>query len=80
MKLFILCSPHNQLVECGLRTNLTNLQTYASETIYGLSPDEIHCDLLRAGKKHIPMGKIMPDNDKLITAMAVSKSLTWLDL
>lgn len=36
--------------------------------------DEIHCDLIRTGLRHIPMGKIMPDYDKLITTMSASKT------
>ena len=36
--------------------------------------DEIHCDLIRCDKKHIPMGKVMPDYKRLITCMAPSKT------
>ena len=36
--------------------------------------DEIHCDLLRQGLKHTPMGKIMKDYRKLVTCMANSKT------
>ena len=36
--------------------------------------DEIHCDLLRQGVKHIPMAKVMPNYKKLITCTSVSKA------
>jgi cystathionine beta-lyase len=36
--------------------------------------DEIHCDLIRVGQKHIPLGKVMPKYDRLITCMAPSKT------
>ncbi|MFH4122499.1 aminotransferase class I/II-fold pyridoxal phosphate-dependent enzyme, partial [Acinetobacter baumannii] len=36
--------------------------------------DEIHCDLLRNGISHIPMAKLFPDTDKIITCMAPSKT------
>lgn len=39
-----------------------------------LISDEIHCDLLRNGMQHIPMAKVMPDYDRLITCMAASKT------
>jgi len=42
--------------------------------------DEIHCDLIRKGKRHIPMGRIMPDYPKLITCMAPSKTFNLAGL
>ena len=42
--------------------------------------DEIHCDLLRTGLKHIPMGKVMPDYKKLITCMSASKTFNMAGL
>ncbi|MGM9532593.1 aminotransferase class I/II-fold pyridoxal phosphate-dependent enzyme, partial [Intestinibacter sp.] len=35
---------------------------------------EIHCDLLRNGKKHTPLAKLFPDTDQIITCMAPSKT------
>ena len=40
----------------------------------GRISDEIHCDLIRTGLSHIPMGKIMPDYKKLITTISASKT------
>ena len=42
--------------------------------------DEIHCDLLRQGKRHIPMAKIMPDYDKLIVCTSASKCFNMAGL
>ncbi len=36
--------------------------------------DEIHCDLLRSGKRHIPLAKLFPDRKDIITCMAISKT------
>ncbi len=36
--------------------------------------DEIHCDLLRTGQRHIPLGKVMPEYRRLVTCMAPSKT------
>ena len=49
---------------------------------YGLwvISDEIHCDLLRQGQRHIPLGKVMPDYPKLITCMAPSKTFNLAGL
>ena len=45
-----------------------------------LVSDEIHCDIIRQGLCHIPMGKIMPDYRKLITCMSASKTFNMAGL
>mgnify|MGYP001084578101 CR=1 FL=1 len=45
-----------------------------------LISDEIHCDIIRNGRKHIPMGKVMPDYGKLITCMSASKTFNMAGL
>ena len=42
--------------------------------------DEIHCDLIRCGRRHIPMAKVMTDYPKLITCMAPSKTFNLAGL
>ncbi len=42
--------------------------------------DEIHCDLIRTGLRHTPLGKIMPDYDRLITCMSASKTFNLAGL
>ena len=42
--------------------------------------DEIHCDLIRCGRRHIPMAKVMADYPKLITCMAPSKTFNLAGL
>lgn len=42
--------------------------------------DEIHCDLIREGKKHVPMAKVMEDYPKLITCMSASKTFNMAGL
>ena len=42
--------------------------------------DEIHCDLIRCGRRHIPMASVMPDYPKLITCMAPSKTFNLAGL
>ena len=42
--------------------------------------DEIHCDLIRCGRRHIPMAKVMTDYPKLITCMAPTKTFNLAGL
>ena len=42
--------------------------------------DEIHCDLLRTGVTHSPLSKLVPDNDRIITAMSASKTFNLAGL
>ena len=42
--------------------------------------DEIHCDLIRCGRRHIPMARVMEDYPKLITCMAPSKTFNLAGL
>ena len=74
-KLFILCNPHNpvgrvyrlqeleQMAQICLRHNLT------------ICSDEIHCDLLYPGFRHIPIATLSPEvADRTVTLMALSKT------
>ena len=42
--------------------------------------DEIHCDLIRQNKQHVPTAKVMPDYQKLITCMSASKTFNLAGL
>ena len=42
--------------------------------------DEIHCDLIRCGRRHIPMAKVMDSYPKLITCMAPTKTFNMAGL
>ena len=42
--------------------------------------DEIHCDLIRCGRRHIPMAKVMDRYPKLITCMAPTKTFNMAGL
>ena len=42
--------------------------------------DEIHCDLLRKNQRHTPLGKVLPDYEKLVTCMAPSKTFNMAGL
>lgn len=73
-KLIIWCNPHNPTGRKWSEEELSKVAKIVRENDLWIISDEIHCDLLRSGLKHIPMGKIMPDYDKLITCMSASKT------
>lgn len=72
--LLIFCNPHNPTGRVWTEQELHRLAEIIRQHQLWVISDEIHCDLLRTGVKHTPFGKIMPDYDHLITAMAPSKT------
>lgn len=78
--LFILCNPHNPSGRVWTEDELIRLGEICTRNNMWIISDEIHCDLLRVGKKHIPLAKLFPDYDKIITCMAPSKTFNMAGL
>lgn len=78
--LFILCNPHNPSGRVWSQAELDKLAEMIEKNHLWVISDEIHCDLLRQGLKHIPFGKVMPEYDRLITAMAPTKTFNMAGL
>ena len=74
VKLVIWCNPHNPSGRVWTTEELSRVAQIVQENNLWIISDEIHCDLLRQGIKHTPMGKIMPDYERLVTCMANSKT------
>lgn len=74
VKVLMLCNPHNPSGRIWTEEELKKLAEIIEKNDLWVVSDEIHCDLIRKGLKHIPMGKIMPDYKKLITTMSASKT------
>ncbi len=74
VKLFIFCNPHNPSGRVWSEEELKKLASIIEKNNIWVISDEIHCDLLRKNKQHIPLAKIMPDYKRIITAMAPSKT------
>lgn len=72
--LFIFCNPHNPTGRVWSQKELEKIAEIITTNKLWVISDEIHCDLLRCNKKHIPLGKVMKDYDRLITCMAPSKT------
>ncbi len=79
-KLLILCNPHNPTGRVWSQTELERIAAISKQNDLWVISDEIHCDLLRVGEQHIPLGKVMRDYDKLITCMAPSKTFNMAGL
>lgn len=80
VKLLILCNPHNPTGRMWTNEELTKLaQLIEAHDLWVIS-DEIHCDLIRQNRKHIPLGKVMPTYNKLITCMSASKTFNMAGL
>lgn len=73
-KLLIWCNPQNPTGWVWTEEELRKVAAIVEKHNLWIISDEIHCDLLRQGVKHIPMAKIMPEYKKLITCTSVSKA------
>ena len=72
--LFIFCNPHNPTGRVWTEEELERVAELIRKYDLWVISDEIHCDLLRTGLTHIPLGKVMPGYEKLVTCMAPTKT------
>ncbi|RRJ65118.1 pyridoxal phosphate-dependent aminotransferase [Paenibacillus oralis] len=78
--LLILCNPHNPTGRVWTEDELQKIGEISLRHHLWVISDEIHCDLLRKGKQHIPFAKVFPNYDKIITCMAPSKTFNLAGL
>lgn len=74
IKLFILCNPHNPTGSVWTKEELYTLGKICLDNNVWIISDEIHCDLLRTGKQHIPLATIFKETDRIVTCTAPSKT------
>ena len=79
-KLVFWCNPQNPSGRMWTEEELARAAQIVEKYNLWIISDEIHCDLIRCGKKHIPMAKVMKDYPKLITCMAPSKTFNLAGL
>lgn len=79
-KMVFWCNPHNPTGRMWTEEELKKAAAIMQKYNLWVVSDEIHCDLIRCGRKHIPMAKIMTDYPKLITCMAPSKTFNLAGL
>ncbi|MDS4029412.1 MAG: PatB family C-S lyase [Candidatus Contendobacter sp.] len=74
-QLFILCHPHNPVGRTFTRAELQRLAAICERHDLTICSDEIHCDLLLDGRRHVPLATLAPEiAQRCITLMAPSKT------
>ena len=74
-KVFILCNPHNPIGRMWSRADLERLAEICLRHNILICSDEIHCDLIMDGGKHIPIASLSPEiADHTVTIMSPSKT------
>ena len=73
-KLVFWCNPHNPTGRMWTEEELARAGEIMRKYNLWVISDEIHCDLIRQGRQHIPMARVMADYPKLITCMSPSKT------
>jgi cystathionine beta-lyase len=74
-KVLLLCHPHNPIARVWLREELTRVAEFCARRGVALISDEIHCDLVLDGGRHVPTASLSPEiAARTITFMAPSKT------
>jgi len=74
-RLFILCNPHNPVGRVFRREELECMAGICLRHGVVICSDEIHCDLIYSGNRHIPIASLSPETaQNTITLMAPSKT------
>ncbi len=73
-KLLLLCSPHNPVGRVWRRDELETLLAIARKHDLIVVSDEIHADLVYAPNTHIPLATLEDVPERVITALAPSKT------
>lgn len=74
-KLMILCNPHNPAGICWSRETLQRVASICAKAGVVVVSDEIHCDMVLPGYKHIPFATVSEEARRIaITLQAPSKT------
>ncbi len=74
-RMFLLCNPHNPVGRVFRADELTRMAELCLRRDLLICSDEIHCDLLFNGYRHIPIAALAPEiAARTITLMAPSKT------
>src|SRR5262245_3343073 len=78
---FLRCNPHNPVGRVFTRDELTRLAETCLRRGVAIVSDEIHCDLVFSGHRHLPIASLDPEiADRTITLMAPSKTFNLAGL
>ena len=70
----LLCHPHNPLGHVSAPDELEEMATAVRDAGAWMISDEIHCDLLFDGRKHVPFATLPGMADRTITLMSAGKT------
>jgi cysteine-S-conjugate beta-lyase len=74
-RVFILCNPHNPVGRVFSRAELEKIADICLRHRVIICSDEIHCDLIYPGCRHLPIATLSPEvADRTVTLMAPSKT------
>jgi len=74
-RLFLLCNPHNPIGRVFRADELERMAEICLRHQVMICSDEIHCDLIYSGHKHIPVATLQPEiAQNSLTLMAPSKT------
>ncbi len=73
-RFMLFCSPHNPVGRVWSKAELTELLHIARRYDLTILSDEIHADLVYPGERHIALGTLANESDKVITTVAPSKT------
>ncbi len=80
-KIFLLCNPHNPVGRVFSRGELERLAEMCLKHEIVICSDEIHCDLVYPGHRHIPIASLSPEvAARTMTLMAPSKTFNLAGL
>lgn len=80
-KAFVLCNPHNPVGRVFTRPELERMASICLQRGLLIIADEIHCDLMMEGNRHVPIASLSPDVEaRTITLMAPSKTFNLAGL
>src|SRR5262249_7686446 len=80
-KVFLLCNPHNPVGRVFTRVELAGLAELCLSRGLSIVADEIHCDIVFSGHRHVPIASLAPEiEDRTITLMAPSKTFNLAGL
>ncbi|MEG1556792.1 MAG: MalY/PatB family protein [Oscillospiraceae bacterium] len=74
VKMLILCNPHNPVGRVWTKDELCRLHEICKKNDLIILSDEIHCDLVRSEKKHLPIATLFPSDDNIVTCTAPTKT------
>lgn len=71
---FLLCNPHNPTGRVWTEEELRHMGELCFANHVFVFSDEIHCDFVRADNKHIPFGKVFPEEKNWIACFSPGKT------